>query len=85
MGGGSGIKTRVELVNATSQVVIFQATGTDNEKMRRVFVDLRAFMGAKIMVRVVDEETVGWGHVNFDDFKFHTGRPIQGDEIKPAR
>ena len=85
VGGGSGIKTRVEILNAANRVVLFQATGPDNEKMRRVFVDLRTFMGAKIMVRVVDEETVGWGHVNFDDFKFHTGRPLQADEIKPAR
>jgi hypothetical protein len=83
VGGGSGIKTRVEILNATSGQVLFRATGPDNEKMRAVFVDLRAFMGAKILVRLVDEATTGWGHLNFDDFMFHDSQPVQAEEIKP--
>ena len=39
-----------------------------------------------------DEETVGWGHVNFDDFVFHAEKPsfaastltISGDRTKRA-
>jgi hypothetical protein len=26
-------------------------------------------------VRLVDEATGGWGHVNFDDFRFHAQKP----------
>ena len=84
VGGGSGVKTRVEIVNAANGLVLFQATGPDNEEMHSVFADLRPFAGAKIRVRLVDEATSGWGHLNFDDFVFHDGRPLTGDEIKAA-
>jgi hypothetical protein len=84
VGGGSGLKTRVEILNAGSGQVLFSATGPDNEKMRAVFVDLRPFMGAKIQVRLVDEATTGWGHLNFDDFVFHDSQPARAEEIKLA-
>lgn len=84
VGGGSGDKTRVDILNAASGQVLFRASGPDNEKMRAVFVNLRAFMGAKIQVRVVDEATTGWGHVNFDEFVFHDVPPPRAEEINPA-
>jgi C1A family cysteine protease len=49
-----------------------------------VFVDLGAFVGAKIQLRLVDEATTGWGHVNFDDFVFHDSQPAHAEEIKAA-
>lgn len=82
VGGGSGIQTRVEIVNATSGQVLFRATGPDNEKMKPVFVDLRPFMGAKIKVRLVDEATTGWGHINFDEFVFHHAQPPGAEQVK---
>jgi hypothetical protein len=82
VGGGSGIQTRVEIVNATSGQVLFRATGPDNEKMKPVFVDLRPFMGAKIKVRLVDEATTGWGHINFDEFVFHDAQPPGAEQVK---
>jgi hypothetical protein len=84
VGGGSGLKTRVEVLNATSGQLLFRATGPDNEKMHAVSVDLRAFMGAKIQLRVVDEATSGWGHVNFDEFLFHDAPPPRAEEIAPV-
>ena len=84
VGGGSGIQTRVEILNAANSQVLFRATGPDNERMRRVFVDLRPFLGAKIQVRLVDEATTGWGHLNFDDFVFHDNQPPQALEVKPS-
>lgn len=79
------MKTRLDLVNAVNGVVLFRATGPDNEKMKRVFVDVRAYAGAKIQIRLVDEATTGWGHLNFDDFIFHDSQPSSAEEIKPAR
>lgn len=76
IGGGSGNQTRVEILNALSGHVLFQANGPNDERMRRVVADLRPFMGAKIQVRVIDEATTGWGHVNFDDFVLHDAPPI---------
>jgi len=84
VGGGSGEKTRVEILNAASGQVLFRATGPDNEKMRAVFVDLRPFIGAKIQLRLVDEATTGWGHLNFDDFLFYDGPPPNAEEVKVA-
>jgi hypothetical protein len=81
VGGGSGNKTRVEILNAASGHVLFRATGPNDEKMRAVFADLRAVMGAKIQVRLVDEATTGWGHVNFDDFAFHDTPPARADVL----
>jgi hypothetical protein len=84
VGGGSGAKTRVEIVNAANQHVLFRATGPDNEKMRAVSFDLRPYVGAKIFLRLVDEATSGWGHLNFDEFVFHDGPPLKAEEIAPA-
>ncbi|MDP6721499.1 MAG: dehydrogenase, partial [Pirellulaceae bacterium] len=43
--------------------------------MKRVVVDLKAYAGKKIQVRLVDENPGGWGHLNFDDFRFHATKP----------
>src|SRR5262249_34532598 len=85
IGGGSGNKTRVEIINAASGVVLFRATGPDDEKMSRDFADLRRFMGNKIHLGLVDEAPTGWGHVHFDDFVVHDSQPARAAEIKPAR
>ena len=85
IGGGSSDKTRVELVRAAGGEVIFKATGPDWENMRPVVADLRAHKGEEIFIRVVDEATTGWGHVNFDDFKFHDERPQFLNELKPKK
>ena len=84
IGGGSGLKTRVEIINAASGSVIVTATGPDNERMKQVFADLRPFQGASIRIRVVDEATTGWGHVNFDEFLFHDSPPL-AEELSFAR
>jgi hypothetical protein len=74
IGGGSSEKTRVELVTESGEV-IHKTTGPNNEAMRRAVADLRKHQGATVRIRVIDEATSGWGHVNFDDFKFHNEAP----------
>ncbi len=77
VGGGRDAKlTRVEVVDEATGKVIRSASGTDRENMRREVVDLQADKGKRIFVRVVDEGTSGWGHVNFDDFVFHDKAPV---------
>ncbi|MFN0008685.1 MAG: PVC-type heme-binding CxxCH protein [Planctomycetota bacterium] len=73
--GGANRSTRVEIVAAADERVLFQTSGADHESLQRVAVDLRAQVGAEITVRLVDESTGGWGHVNFDDFRFHDAEP----------
>ena len=59
----------------TPDKVIHAASGTNREQMIRSVVDLRAYAGKKIQVRLVDEFSGGWGHLNFDDFRFHSKKP----------
>jgi putative membrane-bound dehydrogenase-like protein len=85
MNGGSGPSTRVELALADSDKIIFKASGVDAEDLRPVVVDLKEYVGKKIVIRIVDEGTGGWGHINFDDFRFHAQRPAFSNELDPAK
>lgn len=82
IGGGSNDKTRLELLKGDSDEVIYKATGPNMENMRPVVVDLSSRQGQTIRIRLIDEGTSGWGHLNFDDFNFHKERPSFADELK---
>ena len=73
--GGSSRETRVELVRQDTGKVIFQRSGDDTETLKPVVVDLFADLGKEIFIRIVDASSGGWGHVSFDDFKFHATKP----------
>ncbi len=73
--GGNTEATRIELIREDTGEVFYKINGTNSETMRRVVVDLRNLVGKEILVRIVDQGQGGWGHVNFDDFRFHTELP----------
>ncbi len=77
--GGSTPATRVEIIQPArgdaKETVVFTAVGEQREQMRRVVADLRKWQGEPIAVRLVDESRGGWGHLNFDDFRFHDQPP----------
>ena len=75
LGGGSLAGTRVELVAKDGGKAFFTARGQNSETMSPVVVDLAAQQGKEIFIRLVDEDTGGWGHVNFDDFKLYKEKP----------
>jgi len=81
VGGGNLPGTRVELVRADTKEVFFTARGQNTETMRSVAVDLQSLIGKEIFIRIVDEESAGWGHVNFDDFRFYAAKPLVPDAI----
>jgi len=81
VGGGSHAATCVEIIRKDTQQVVFRASGDDREDLERVAVDLSGHLGREVMIRLVDEETGGWGHINFDDFRLHDTRP----DIPPRR
>ncbi len=68
VGGGSSDKTRVELV--VNGAAVLRASGKNTETMARVTWDLTPFSGKQAMLRIVDEASGGWGHINVDDFRF---------------
>jgi putative membrane-bound dehydrogenase-like protein len=82
IGGGSLPGTRVELVRADTRQVFFTARGHNTETMMPVAVDLRPLKDQEIFIRIVDEESAGWGHVNFDDFRFYASEPDFGAYAK---
>jgi putative membrane-bound dehydrogenase-like protein len=75
VGGGPYPDTCVELVRADVGEVFFRASGLAEEDLRRLAVDVRSVMGKQIFIRLVDQQTGHWGHVNFDDFRFHAADP----------
>jgi putative membrane-bound dehydrogenase-like protein len=86
VGGGSSYETRIELVDAETDQPFYMVSGRDLEEMQPVVVDLINRQGKAIRIRIVDEHTGGWGHVNFDDFRLHAERPsFQLPELEPRR
>jgi len=73
IGGGPWPETCVELLCGSE--VIFRASGLEEEDMRRVVVDLSKYLGQDIRIRLVDRHSGHWGHINFDDFRFHDRKP----------
>jgi hypothetical protein len=46
------------------------AAGRDEEAMRRVAWDVRADIGRKARIFIIDNASGPWGHINVDDFQF---------------
>lgn len=101
--GGALEGVRVELLLADSSQPFFKITGSITEDrltgreqavFRPVVVDLRAYQGRKMFIRLVDEENGKmpeiqyvrdniWAHIAFDDFRFHNERPRYKNELHP--
>jgi putative membrane-bound dehydrogenase-like protein len=83
--GGALADTRVELVLADSDEVVFKSTGQGRATMQPVVVDLNDYLNKDIFIRVIDNETGTtpipyisddtWAHISFDDFLFYPSRP----------
>ncbi len=73
--GGNKPETAVEIVDADSNEVISRTSGVESETLKRAIIDLSKHLNKTIFLRLVDKQTTGWGHVNFDDFRFHAERP----------
>jgi putative membrane-bound dehydrogenase-like protein len=79
--GGSKAGTRVELYDVGIKKPFFQISGEDSENLRPIVVELKGHVGREMYIRVVDSETGGWGHINFDDFKFYEEPPTLPNAI----
>lgn len=77
--GGPHTTTRVELVRDGTGSVLFTTSGDESEDLKRVVVDLNRVLGQAIFIRLVDDHSGGWGHLNFDDFRLHDTKPLVPD------
>jgi putative membrane-bound dehydrogenase-like protein len=75
VGGGQHPTTCVELVRKDTGEVFYRVSGLEEEDLRPVAVDLQPHLGKEIFIRLVDRHTGHWGHINFDNFRFHAQRP----------
>jgi putative membrane-bound dehydrogenase-like protein len=74
VGGGANDES-VDIVLKDSGKLFFHAAGDNVEDMQPIVVDMRPIMGQTVFLRVVDDHSFGWGHINFDDFKFYDAEP----------
>jgi len=82
LGGGSDrTKLRVELQikqpDGTYQTALTRTNFRNSELMFRENISLGEFAGKTARIRIVDQATGGWGHINVDDFRFV-------DELSPG-
>ena len=92
--GGAFDSTRVELAVRGAKAPFYVISGTDRAWLRPAVVDLQAYMGQEIVVRLVDEDTGAstavyikenpWAHISFDHFRFHESKPSFVNELTPA-
>ena len=74
IGGGSHRSTSLEIVLKSSGEIIHSAAGHNHENLERQVVDLNNYQDKEIFLRLIDKESGGWGHVNFDNFRFHKNK-----------
>ena len=67
IGGGSSLQTRVELLVLGQRVL--HASGRNTETMHRITWNLTPYAGKAGQIRIVDESSGGWGHINVEDFR----------------
>lgn len=89
--GGALFDTRVELVLAETNKVIYQSTGQGRATLQPVVVSLKPFLNKNIFIRIIDKETGisqipyipndKWAHINFDNFLFYPSRPEFSNEL----
>ncbi|WP_342087627.1 PVC-type heme-binding CxxCH protein [Dyadobacter sp. OTU695] len=90
--GGALQDTRVEIVTAADNKVIYHITGQGRATLQPAVVDLQPYLNKEIFIRIVDNETGisqipyipndKWAHINFDDFRFYPSRPDFPNELK---
>lgn len=67
--GGRDIdRLYVALVRAADDTELFKVTATNYEEYQRKIWDASAYIGEELYIKVVDQSTGGFGHINVDDF-----------------
>ncbi|WP_280769714.1 GH32 C-terminal domain-containing protein [Salipaludibacillus daqingensis] len=66
-GGHSPDGLYVALVRASDDEYLMQETGQNSEQYRRIRWDASDYIGDELYLKVVDQETEGFGHINLDN------------------
>jgi|GEM_PF-2121915 len=78
-GGDLPKSAYVTLEDATTgkELTQFNASGLSAATVRRVNWDASAYLGKKLRIKVVDNATGGWGHIDVDDFHVYNTAPYK--------
>ncbi|MET0233255.1 MAG: GH32 C-terminal domain-containing protein [Kibdelosporangium sp.] len=68
-GGYDPDRLRVELVRAADGVVLRRQSGYNSEQLARIVWNTNDLRGQNVVLRVVDQATGDWGHLNLDDVR----------------
>jgi predicted GH43/DUF377 family glycosyl hydrolase len=70
VGGGDFPQTcYLGLFDADADTVIYRETGLNEELMTWRYWDLRPYEGRLVYLKIVDQETAVWGHINVDEIE----------------
>ncbi|WP_319001799.1 GH32 C-terminal domain-containing protein [Clostridium estertheticum] len=74
VGGGDDKKNLYVTLETTDgkELSQFKSSGANSESYRRIVWDASAYIGQKLRIKVVDNATGGWGHINVDDFHVYS-------------
>jgi hypothetical protein len=67
VGGGNDHGLRVELLVAGENALVVWSPEPESERFRDADLDVSGFQGRVARIRLVDETTGGWGHINVDE------------------
>lgn len=70
--GNNILSEYVALCRASDDAILYQATGTDSDTLRTVSWDASPFLGTECYIKVVDNSSGSWGHINVDDINVGT-------------
>jgi fructan beta-fructosidase len=66
-GGNDIMNEYVALCRASDDHELFKATGSNSDTLQRVYWDATEYLGSTCYIKIVDNSTAGWGHINVDD------------------
>jgi len=86
--GGRDIdRLYVALVRASDGKELFKETATNYEEYQRKIWDASDYIGEELFIKVVDQSTGGFGHINVDDFNVPVQvnkENVSNDPVTPA-
>ncbi|WP_254772912.1 GH32 C-terminal domain-containing protein [Paenibacillus sp. NFR01] len=83
--GGRDIdKLYVALVRASDGKELFKETATNYEEYQRKIWDASPYIGQELYIKVVDQSTGGFGHINVDDFNVPVKVQNGSDPTSPS-
>lgn len=70
IGGGNNLQDRyVALVRESDGTELLKATGQNSEEFSRVDWDVTSYLNEQVAIKIVDNTTGPWGHINADKFR----------------